>query len=124
MELDPQTTGLGCRMVDPVVTDGAQSLWQDVTQITPDKLHSRHGQTFRSTCVPVFPSEGDGAVGDMEDALITDGRARHVGPKIFNGRGAVAGRLNMNTPVLAPDGWIHLPAVFRQQLAQLLAKGG
>src|SRR5687768_3867651 len=99
-------------MTEAVVTNRAQSPRQHLAQIAPDKLNAGERESFVAVAgVPILPAEGNGVVGDLEEAPIADGGAGHVSAEVFEGAGAVAGRLNVHTPILAPDTGVHLPLV-------------
>ncbi len=73
VELDAQAIGFGGGMTEAVVTDGAQSARQHVTQITRHELNA--GDRGNLTPVifgPVLPAERDRLIGDVDEfALFT-----------------------------------------------------
>jgi len=125
VQLHTQTVGLGGRMTEAVVADGPQASGQNMPQIASCKLRAWQGGSFQAVgAVAIFPAEGDGLVGDLEDAPIADDAAGDVGAQIFESGGSIARRLNVHAPVGAPDVWVDLPVVVFKKIAQVLTKGG
>jgi len=123
MKLDAQAIGFGCWMTEAVVTNRAQSGGQDVGEIAADKFDPGQFQDFGSIVVgAIFPTKGDGLIGDLEDSPITNGGAGHVSADVFEGGGAGASGLDVHSPLFGPDVGIGLPAVLFQEAAHVLAE--
>src|SRR5215472_14122802 len=71
----------------------------------------------------ILPAEGEGVVGEGEQARIGDGRASDVSAQIFEGGSSRTLGLDMHAPVFAPDGRIHWPALIFKELVEVLTEG-
>ena len=110
--------GAGGGMAEPVVADGSQAAREDVPEVAHDKLLAREGADLAAVARrPVLPPEADGVIVDAHHAGIAEGGAGDVGPEILEGGATVAGGLNVNAPILAPDGGIDLPVVNPEKVA-------
>jgi hypothetical protein len=125
MTLDTQPLHLGRGVTEAVVADRAQSARQDVSQIALHELHALEGAEFGAVAgVAVLPAEGDGLLGDPHHAGVADGGARDVGSEVFEGGTTVAGGLDVDTPVPAPDVGVDLPVVGLEEAVEVLSEGG
>lgn len=94
-------------MTEAEVTDGPQSLRQDVAQVSSEEPGAGEGVGFlRVAGGAVFPTEGDVGVGDGSDAGVGDGGAADIAAKISDDIFAGAEGLKMHAPVFVPDGGI------------------
>ena len=124
MKLHAQSGGFGGGMAKAVIAHGAQSPGQHVPQIAADKLYARQGEQLAAILMgTIFPTERDGLAGDSEQARITDGGASDISAQILNGGSSGASRLDVHTPLLAPDLRVDLPIVLFKQLVEVLSKG-
>src|SRR3974377_411263 len=109
-------------MTKAVVADRAQPGGQDVTKIMAHELDGRQGFYLGAVVVgAIFPAEGEGIISEGHHPRIIDGGASDVGAEIFESRSAGAGGLDMHSPILAPDLRVHWPALFFEQLVEVLA---
>ena len=123
MELDAQSVGFGGGMTKAVVADGAQSGGQHVAQIAAHELDAWQSFYFGAVLIrTIFPTEGDGVVGEGEHARIVDGGAGDVSAEIFEGGSSGASGLDVHAP-FAPDLGVDLPVVFFKQLVEVLSEG-
>ena len=98
---------LAARVAEAVVADGAHAGRQDMEEISPDELGAGNGLVAPRVALGVVdPAEGDGMVVGCEDARVADGRAADIGAEVFDGGLAVAEGLEVDAPVLVPDGGI------------------
>lgn len=108
------------RMEIAIITDGAEAAREDVAQVAFDKLPSGHGFGLEAFFVAVLPEEGDGLVGEGNDAMVADDAAGDVSAEIPDGVGAGAGRLDVDAPFLGPDSGIDLPATDFEEAAEMV----
>ena len=67
MKLHAQAGGFGGGMAKAVIAHGAQAPGQHVSHIAPDKFYPRQSQRLATVLMgTVFPTKGDGLVGDGE----------------------------------------------------------
>ena len=124
MELNAGPVGLGGGMTEAVVADGSQAAREDMPEEARDKLHAREGADLVAVARrPVFPPEADGVIVHAHHAGIAEGGAGDLVAKILQGGTAVAGRLNVNAPVPAPDGGIDLPPMNPKEFAEVFPEG-
>jgi hypothetical protein len=111
-------------MTEAVVADGTQSTGKNMSEVAGCKLNTADGGGFAPVVFgAVFPTEGDGVIGDLDDAGIVDGSACDVSAEIAQSGAAGTGGLDVNAPGFVPDGGIDLPVVFFEQPVKVLAKG-
>ena len=124
MTLNAHAVGAGGGMTEAVVPDGSQAARENMPEVARDKLHAREGADLAAAARrPVLPPESDGVIVDAHHSGIAEGGAGDVGPEILEGRATVAGRLNVNAPILAPDGGIDLPVMNPKEFAQMFPEG-
>jgi len=101
---DALALAFGRRMAEAIIPDRPHATRQDMTQISPNKLHPADGvDSFRIVVGTVRPAEGDVVAIDANDPRVADGGAADVCSEIFDGTLAGAKRLEMHAPFLAPD---------------------
>lgn len=94
-------------------------------EVTRHELHPADGGGLTPVLFgSVLPTEGNGVIGDVDQARIVDGGACDVSAQVFEGAATGTRRLNVYAPVLVPDDGIDLPVVLFQQLIKVLAEGG
>ena len=99
-------------MTKAVIAHGAQSPGQHVPEIAAHKLDARQSERLATVLMgTIFPAEGDGLGGDRQQARVSDGGASDISAQILNGGSSGASRLDVHTPLLAPDCGIDLPIV-------------
>lgn len=100
--LDP-----GRRMAESIMADRPQSAWQDMAQIAVDELRAFDGLDARGVAVgAVLPAEAHMGLGERNDARVADGGAADISAEIFDDVFAAAEGLQVDAPVLLPDGGI------------------
>jgi hypothetical protein len=77
-------------MQETVVAQSMEPMWQDVLEVTVDKLGSVDSNRFGCPAGPVPDGDGDAFTVCGEDTRIADGTFVQVGAEIFDGVGAVA----------------------------------
>ena len=83
-----------------------------MTQVAARELDSRQGHRLGFVVVAaILPEEGDRTGIHPQHAGIGDGGAGDIGAEVFERAGARTGRLDMHSPVFAPDFRIDLPVV-------------
>ena len=86
----------------------------------PDRVSSR----LRLPSERSFQRKVTASWFDADHACIGDGGARDVSAQVLEGAGSGTGRLDMHSPILAPDLRIDLPIVLLEQAVEVLAEGG
>ena len=124
MTLHAHAVGAGGGMTEAVVPDGSQAARENMPEVARDKLHAREGADLAAVARrPVLPPEADGVIVDARHAGIAERGAGDVGPEILEGGAAVAGWLNVNAPIFAPNGGIDLPVMNPKEFAQMFPEG-
>jgi len=107
-------------MAKAVVAHGVHAAWQDMPEVAGDELGAGKGHGFFGIAVSaVFPAEGDMVLVDAHHAPVADGGLGDIGSEVFDGGVPGTDGADMDSPVLAPDGGVDLPA----ELLELFAEG-
>lgn len=72
----------------------------------------------------VFPGKGDGVAFEGTDAAVADGGAANVSAEVFDGGGSRTEGLDVDAPVDAPHGGVHLPIQSLEAGAKVPPEGG
>lgn len=124
MKSDPFPALFRRRMAEAVIADRSHPFGKDMPKVAFNEFEA--GQGFRflmAAVVPVYPSESDALLIDCDDPGIGDGGATNVVTEVFDRVGSVAERLDLDAPVLVPDGGIHLPLTLTESLVKMCPEG-
>ncbi len=85
---------------EAVVADAMEALGEDMQQEAADKLVGRDGHDLLATAVPiVLPAETNGAIIDVDEAIVGDGDAVRVAADVIEDLlGSGEGRLGVDHP--------------------------
>jgi hypothetical protein len=97
---------------------------KSVAQIASHKLIGRESESLGGIAMSaVFPSEGDTGIISIQDSMLGNGGAPHIGAEVFDGRCPRPHGLNMDAPVGVPNDGIDAPFAFPHSLAEVVAEG-
>src|SRR5262249_58060006 len=111
-------------MTEAVVTNRVQAGGQDVLQIAACELYSRQGQDCGAVGVgTIFPTEADGIIREGNQAGVGDSSARDIAAEILESGRSGTDRLDVNSPVFAPDLRVDWPVSFFEEFVKMLTEG-